>query len=111
MIAYGHGERAASFLGGRTVAIYLALPGGGAPSIDVARQSVESLLPTDRLLIGTLSSGPNRVTEIYSSAWLAHQGSTPLAGAPADQFVVVYQADARGAITGVLAKLGSVPGS
>jgi hypothetical protein len=108
MIAYQNGSRAASFNQDRTSGIFLSFGDGKSATFDEARAVVATMLPTDRTAVGTISAGPNRVAEVYHSDRLAGKVAPPTKSVPG-QFVVVYESDASGKVSSVLAMVGDVP--
>jgi hypothetical protein len=108
MLSYLGGKYSFTFQGGRAVGVLVNLANEQA-GLDQARREVQAMLPTDRVLVGTMGSGPNRVEDIYQSARIGAKNPTPSTTVPNNQFVVVYEDDGTGVIRDALLLVGDIP--
>ncbi len=112
MIAYRNGTYAATYAAGRAQAVLLSfdsLADGGRPTLEVARQRAQRLIPLDSVFIGTLRAGPDRIADIYRSARLGTLLEAPHLSAASGQFAVVYETDAASTVRMILLTAGPLP--
>jgi hypothetical protein len=110
MISYEGGNVAFSYQDGRASGVLIAMSGNDG-TLDRARQKVQAILPTDRVLVGTMDAGAHRIADVYESARLGALAAPPTPSATRGQFVVIYEDDGKGTIQDALLLVGDVPKS
>jgi hypothetical protein len=110
MIAYDGGKLAVAYQQGRATGVLISFARERA-TLEAARGKVQAMLPTDRILVGTMAAGANRVADVYQSSRLGATAPKATPTATPGQFVVVYEDDGTGAIREALVLIGDVPSS
>jgi hypothetical protein len=108
MLAYAGGKLAVAYQQGHATGVLVSF-GNDHPTLDNARGKVQAMLPTDRILVGTMAAGANRIADVYQSAHLKAHATLATPTATPGQFVVVYEDDGTGAVRDALVLLGDVP--
>jgi hypothetical protein len=110
MLAYAGGKVAVTYQQGRATGVLVNF-GKDHATLDTARGQVQAMLPSDRILIGTMAAGANRVADVYQSTRLGSTTSLATPSPSPGQFVVVYEDDGTGRIRDALLVIGGIPTS
>jgi hypothetical protein len=110
MIAYSGGKLAIAYQQDRAAGVLVSFANDHS-DLAAARGRVQTMLPSDRVLVGTMAAGANRIADVYQSARLSTDSALATPTSTPGQFVVVYEEDGTGAIRDALVVVGDIPTS